>query len=210
MLFLLHRLLSTTPMCMYIWITSDWERLFWVDFPSLLSTRRLKPRPRQIQSPKVLVFFLLWQWPMSKPSLTCIATCLVSQQQYRITHNTTERKMLTSQTIWFCWSCCKRNRMRVPHTKHCHHCFSHPITNLLYLNVFEMNFLILAKIHNRTQEVEQAFIALEWLKKINEGLCGQLLMVFGCNLEQNIEFIIIPSQNTWEMGQNEMGIISLT
>jgi len=29
------------------------------------------------------------------------------------------------------------------------------------LNVFEMNFLILAKIHNRTQEVEEAFIALE-------------------------------------------------
>jgi hypothetical protein len=34
----------------------------------------------------------------------------------------------------------------------------HQFTNL---NVLEMNFLILAKIHNRTQEVEQAFIALE-------------------------------------------------
>jgi len=56
-----------------------------------------------------------------------------------------------------------------------------------------MNFLILAKIHNRTQEVEQAFVALEWLKKINEGLRCQLFMVFGCNLEQNIAFIIIPS-----------------
>jgi len=50
---------------------------------------------------------------------------------------------------------------RVPHTKHCHNCFYHLLTNLLYLNVFEMNFLILAKIHNRTQEVEQAFVALE-------------------------------------------------
>jgi hypothetical protein len=35
------------------------------------------------------------------------------------------------------------------------------IANLLYLNVLEMNFLILAKIHNGTQEVEQSFIALE-------------------------------------------------
>jgi hypothetical protein len=98
-------------------------------------------------------------------------------------------------------------KVQESHTQNTNNCFYYLITNLLYLNVFEMNFLILAKIHNRTQEVEQAFVALEWLKKIDEGLCGQLLMVFGCNLQQNIEFIIIPSQNTWEMVQNEMRIV---
>jgi hypothetical protein len=34
---------------------------------------------------------------MSKPSLSCTAKCPVSQQQYIITHNSTIRKMLTSQ-----------------------------------------------------------------------------------------------------------------
>lgn len=113
---------QTTPMCKYIWITSDWEQLFWVDFPSLLSTRRLKPRTRQTQTPKVLVFFLAWQWPMSKPSLTCTAMCPVLQQQYTITHKSTEEKKerkknkLTSQTVRSCWCCCKIDSTRVPHT----------------------------------------------------------------------------------------------
>ena len=118
---------------------------------------------------------------MSKPSLPSTATCPVSQQQHTITHNYTIRKTLTLPSGPTGGAA--KESTGVPHTKHCNNGFYHLITDLLYLNVFEMNFLILAKIHNGTQEVEQAFVALEWLKKINEGLCGQLFMVFGCNLE---------------------------
>ena len=60
---------------------------------------------------------------------------------------------------------------------------------IFYLDVFEMDFLILAEVDDGPKEVEETFIALEGLKDIDE-CCGlELFMVFGGYLHADLEVL---------------------
>ena len=58
----------------------------------------------------------------------------------------------------------------------------------LFSNVYVVFYLgLLAEIDNAAQEVEQTFKRFELLKQINQWACCQLLVVFGGNLNHNLE-----------------------
>ena len=58
----------------------------------------------------------------------------------------------------------------------------------LFSNVYVVFYLgLLAEIDNASQEVEQTLKRFELLKQINQWACCQLLVVFGGNLNHNLE-----------------------
>ena len=57
------------------------------------------------------------------------------------------------------------------------------------LDIFEVNLGLLAEIDDATQEVKKSFKRLELLKQINESTCGQLLMILGGNLHNNLQIL---------------------
>ena len=58
-----------------------------------------------------------------------------------------------------------------------------------YLDVFEMDFLILAEVDDGAKKVEETFVALEGLKYINECSGLELFMVFGGYLHADLEVL---------------------
>ena len=59
-----------------------------------------------------------------------------------------------------------------------------------YLNILEVHIRLLTKVHNGSKEVEETFETLEGLKHINEVLGGELLVVFGGDLDTHLQVLV--------------------
>ena len=57
------------------------------------------------------------------------------------------------------------------------------------LNVLEVDFGVLAKVDNRTEEVEQTLVGFERLKQFNQRLGGQLLVVLRGHLDDHLKVL---------------------
>ena len=57
------------------------------------------------------------------------------------------------------------------------------------MNVLEVNFRVLAEVDNRAEEVEETLVALEGLEELDERLRGQLLVVLGGDLDNNLQIL---------------------
>ncbi len=58
-----------------------------------------------------------------------------------------------------------------------------------YLYVFEVYISLLAEIHNWSKEVEKSFITFKRFKQVNQRCSCQLLMIFCCNLNTDLQIL---------------------
>ncbi len=57
------------------------------------------------------------------------------------------------------------------------------------LDVFEVDFGLLAKVDDRPKEVEESLVALERLKHVNQRLGAELVVVLGRNLDNDLQVL---------------------
>jgi len=58
-----------------------------------------------------------------------------------------------------------------------------------YLDIFEVNLLILGIVNNGSQEVEETFVAFKSFKEIDQSFGSQLFVVFSSHLDANLKIL---------------------